>query len=204
MLYARDGCVLPSPVCGWPRWPVVPLFARVACSATDSKWKPWYKLEVQDLHKRYGSHEVLKGVSLAAKAGDVIGIMAPVARAKYLPALHQPAGTATQQQILLNNEELKLSPTGRWPQAGDPRQLQRMRSRLSMVFQHFNLWSHMSALENVMEAPVRARYEQKDALEKAEHYLNKVGVAHRKDAYPAHMSGGEQQRGDCPRLGHGA
>ena len=70
-----------------------------------------------------------------------------------------------------------------------------MRSRLSMVFQHFNLWSHMSALENVMEAPVHVLgMSKKEALEKAEHYLNKVGVAHRKDAYPAHMSGGEQQR----------
>jgi arginine/ornithine transport system ATP-binding protein len=70
-----------------------------------------------------------------------------------------------------------------------------MRSRLSMVFQHFNLWSHMSALENVMEAPVHVLgMSKKEALEKAEHYLSKVGVAHRKDAYPAHMSGGEQQR----------
>ncbi|MFO5895908.1 arginine/ornithine transport ATP-binding protein AotP, partial [Pseudomonas aeruginosa] len=79
--------------------------------------------------------------------------------------------------------------------AADSRQLQRMRSRLSMVFQHFNLWSHMSALENVIEAPVHVLgVSKKEAIEKAEHYLAKVGVAHRKDAYPAHMSGGEQQR----------
>ena len=79
--------------------------------------------------------------------------------------------------------------------AADPKQLQRMRSRLSMVFQHFNLWSHMSALDNVMEAPVHVLGMDKQAArEKAEHYLAKVGVAHRKDAYPAHMSGGEQQR----------
>jgi arginine/ornithine transport system ATP-binding protein len=70
-----------------------------------------------------------------------------------------------------------------------------MRSRLSMVFQHFNLWSHMTALENIMEAPVHVLGMSKaEAREKAEHYLNKVGVAHRKDAYPGHMSGGEQQR----------
>ncbi len=79
--------------------------------------------------------------------------------------------------------------------AADARQLQRMRSRLAMVFQHFNLWSHMSALENVMEAPVHVLGVSKaEARDKAEHYLAKVGVAHRKDAYPAHMSGGEQQR----------
>ncbi len=88
-----------------------------------------------------------------------------------------------------------------WPtrtvrcKAVDAKQLQRMRSRLSMVFQHFNLWSHMSALENVIEAPVHVLgVPKKEAIEKAEHYLAKVGVAHRKDAYPAHMSGGEQQR----------
>ncbi len=70
-----------------------------------------------------------------------------------------------------------------------------MRSRLSMVFQNFNLWSHMSALDNVMEAPVHVLGQSKaEARDRAEHYLAKVGVAHRKDAYPAHMSGGEQQR----------
>ncbi len=106
-----------------------------------------YKLEVQDLHKRYGSHEVLKGVSLAAKAGDVISIIGSSGSGKStflrcINLLEQPhAG-----KILLNGEELKLVP-GRDGalKAADSRQLQRMRSRLSMVFQHFNLWSHMSA-----------------------------------------------------------
>jgi arginine/ornithine transport system ATP-binding protein len=155
------------------------------------------KLEVQDLHKRYGSHEVLKGVSLTAKAGDVISIIGSSGSGKStflrcINLLEQPfAG-----KILLNNEELKLVPNkGGGLKAGDPKQLQRMRSRLSMVFQHFNLWSHMTALENIIEAPIHVLgLSKKDALEKAEHYLNKVGVAHRKDAYPGHMSGGEQQR----------
>jgi arginine/ornithine transport system ATP-binding protein len=156
-----------------------------------------YKLEVQDLHKSYGSNEVLKGVSLAAKAGDVISIIGSSGSGKStflrcINLLEQPnAG-----KILLNGEELKLvaNKSGAL-KAVDPKQLQRMRSRLSMVFQHFNLWSHMSALENVMEAPVHVLgMDKKAAREKAEHYLNKVGVAHRKDAYPAHMSGGEQQR----------
>ena len=111
-----------------------------------------YKLEVQDLHKRYGSHEVLKGVSLAAKAGDVISIIGSSGSGKStflrcINLLEQPhAG-----KILLNNEELKLVANKDGAlKASDPKQLQRMRSRLSMVFQHFNLWSHMTALENVM------------------------------------------------------
>ena len=156
-----------------------------------------YKLEVQDLHKRYGDHEVLKGVSLAAKAGDVISIIGSSGSGKStflrcINMLEQPYGG----KILLNGEELKLvaSKDGAL-KAADAKQLQRMRSRLSMVFQHFNLWSHMSALENVIEAPVHVLgVPKKEAIEKAEHYLAKVGVAHRKDAYPAHMSGGEQQR----------
>jgi arginine/ornithine transport system ATP-binding protein len=156
-----------------------------------------YKLEIQDLHKRYGSHEVLKGVSLEAKAGDVISIIGSSGSGKStflrcINLLEQPnAGN-----IVLNGEPLKLvSNKVGGLKAAEPKQLQRMRSRLSMVFQHFNLWSHMSALENVMEAPVHVLgMNKKEAREKAEHYLNKVGVAHRKDAWPAHMSGGEQQR----------
>ena len=156
-----------------------------------------YKLEVQDLHKRYSTHEVLKGVSLAAKAGDVISIIGSSGSGKStflrcINMLEQPHGG----KILLNGEELKLVANKDGAlKAAEPKQLQRMRSRLAMVFQHFNLWSHMSALENVMEAPVHVLgMSKKEALEKAERYLSKVGVAHRKDAYPAHMSGGEQQR----------
>ncbi|RON09075.1 MULTISPECIES: ABC transporter ATP-binding protein [Pseudomonas] len=154
-------------------------------------------LEIQDLHKRYGTHEVLKGVSLEAKAGDVISIIGSSGSGKStflrcINLLEQP----NSGNILLNGEQLKLvaNKTGGL-KAAEPKQLQRMRSRLAMVFQHFNLWSHMSALENVMEAPVHVLgMDKKLAREKAEHYLNKVGVAHRMGAYPAHMSGGEQQR----------
>nr|WP_180206101.1 ATP-binding cassette domain-containing protein [Pseudomonas sp. SbOxS1]NYU06316.1 ATP-binding cassette domain-containing protein [Pseudomonas sp. SbOxS1] len=156
-----------------------------------------YKLEINNLHKSYGSHEVLKGVSLEAKAGDVISIIGSSGSGKStflrcINLLEQPnAGN-----IVLNGEQLKLvSNKLGGLKAAEPKQLQRMRSRLSMVFQHFNLWSHMSALENVMEAPVQVLgINRKEAREKAEHYLDKVGVAHRMDAWPAHMSGGEQQR----------
>ncbi|MFS2202178.1 ABC transporter ATP-binding protein [Pseudomonas sp. Pseusp3] len=156
-----------------------------------------YKLEIQDLHKSYGDHQVLKGISLQAQAGDVISIIGSSGSGKStflrcINLLEQPnAGN-----IVLNGEPLKLVTNKLGGlKAAEPRQLQRMRSRLSMVFQHFNLWSHMSALENVMEAPVHVLgLGKKEAREKAEHYLNKVGVAHRKDAWPAHMSGGEQQR----------
>ena len=156
-----------------------------------------YKLEVSDLHKSYGSHEVLKGVSLEAKAGDVISIIGSSGSGKStflrcINLLEQP----NSGSIVLNGEALKLVASKHGGlKAVDPKQLQRLRSRLSMVFQHFNLWSHMTALENVMEAPVHVLgMGKREAREKAEHYLNKVGVAHRMNAWPAHMSGGEQQR----------
>ncbi|QLG94178.1 ATP-binding cassette domain-containing protein [Pseudomonas yamanorum] len=156
-----------------------------------------YKLDVQDLHKSYGAHQVLKGVSLQARAGDVISIIGSSGSGKStflrcINLLEQPnAG-----HIVLNGEPLKLVANKLGGlKAAEPTQLQRMRSQLSMVFQHFNLWSHMSALENVMEAPVHVLgLGKKEAREKAEHYLDKVGVAHRMSAWPAHMSGGEQQR----------
>ncbi|WP_434135965.1 ATP-binding cassette domain-containing protein [Pseudomonas luteola] len=156
-----------------------------------------FKLEIQDLHKRYGDHEVIKGVSLAAKAGDVISIIGSSGSGKStllrcINMLEQPH----TGKILLNGEELKLQSTKQGAlKAADPKQLQKMRSRLAMVFQHFNLWSHMTVMQNVIEAPIHVLGVPKaKAIERAERYLAKVGVSHRKDAYPAHMSGGEQQR----------
>ncbi|AIN58410.1 ABC transporter ATP-binding protein [Pseudomonas soli] len=155
------------------------------------------KLHIHELHKSYGNHQVLKGVSLQADAGDVISIIGSSGSGKStflrcINLLEQPSAG----QILVNGEQLKLRECPRGGlRAADPRQLQRLRARLSMVFQHFNLWAHMSALDNVMEAPVHVLgMNRKEAREKAEHYLAKVGVSHRRDAYPAHMSGGEQQR----------
>ncbi|MBS3184770.1 MULTISPECIES: ABC transporter ATP-binding protein [unclassified Pseudomonas] len=157
-----------------------------------------YTLQIEDLHKRYGTHDVLKGVSLKAKAGDVTSIIGSSGSGKStflrcINLLEEPHGG----RILLNNEELQLARhrSRGTLSATDSRQLQRVRSRLSMVFQHFNLWSHMTALENVMEAPVHVLgVGRKEARERAEHYLAKVGVGHRQAAYPGHMSGGEQQR----------
>jgi len=155
------------------------------------------KLLVEDLHKRYGSNEVLKGVSLTADAGDVTCIIGSSGSGKStllrcINLLEQP----NQGRITLNGESMRLVPDKSGAlKAEDPKQLQRLRSKLAMVFQHFNLWSHMTALENVIEAPIHVLGQSKaDAIERGEQLLNRVGVAHRKHMYPAHMSGGEQQR----------
>ena len=155
------------------------------------------KLRVEDLHKRFGTVEVLKGVNLTAHAGDVIAIIGSSGSGKStllrcINLLEQPhAG-----RIVLAGEALRLK-AGKHGElhAADTAQLQRLRSRLAMVFQHFNLWSHMTALENVVEAPIRVLgVPREEAIARAEALLTRVGVAHRKDLYPSQLSGGEQQR----------
>jgi arginine/ornithine transport system ATP-binding protein len=154
-------------------------------------------LIVENLHKKYGEREVLKGVSLSAKTGDVITLIGSSGSGKStflrcLNLLEQP----NQGRLQLGSEELKLVPDRDGSlKAADPKQLQRWRARLAMVFQNFNLWAHRTVLENVIEAPVHVLgVPRVQALEKAEALLARVGVAHRKDVYPAQLSGGEQQR----------
>ncbi len=154
-------------------------------------------LSVIDLHKRYGDREVLKGVSLSAKPGDVITLIGSSGSGKStflrcLNLLEQPY----QGQLRLGGEELKLVKDRDGSlRAADAAQLQRWRARLAMVFQNFNLWGHRTVLENVIEAPVHVlKQPRAQAIEKAEALLARVGVSHRKDVYPAQLSGGEQQR----------
>ncbi|AOJ73652.1 amino acid transporter [Burkholderia ubonensis] len=156
------------------------------------------KLFVDDLHKRYGSNEVLKGVSLKANAGDVISVIGSSGSGKStmlrcINFLEQPnAG-----RIFVDGEEVRtaLDKTGAL-RAAEPKQLQRVRTKLAMVFQHFNLWSHMNVLENVIEAPVNVlKLGKREAEERAREYLEKVGLPPRVEKqYPSHLSGGQQQR----------
>jgi len=157
-----------------------------------------YKLAVKDLHKKYGQHEVIKGVSLCAKAGDVISIIGSSGSGKStflrcLNFLEKPsAGT-----IFVNDKEIhmKLDVDGQL-NVIDQKELQLLRTKLTMVFQHFNLWSHMTVLENVVAAPMKVLgISKEEAQERAIRYLEKVGIDERARAkYPAHLSGGQQQR----------
>ncbi|WP_114974065.1 ABC transporter ATP-binding protein [Rhodoferax ferrireducens] len=154
-------------------------------------------LQVENIHKRFGANEVLKGVSLTAHAGDVISIIGSSGSGKStflrcINLLEKPH----QGRILVAGEELKLAsaPNGELA-AVDPRQLQRMRTKLAMVFQHFNLWAHMTVLQNIIEAPVHVMGIPRDeAIQTARKYLARVDLAGMEDRYPAHMSGGQQQR----------
>jgi arginine/ornithine transport system ATP-binding protein len=155
------------------------------------------KLEVNNLHKRYGPLEVLKGISLTAKAGDVISIIGSSGSGKStllrcLNLLENPH----QGQLWVAGEEVKLAPAKDGSlHASSAAQLQRLRTKLAMVFQHFNLWSHMTVLQNIIEAPVHVLKVPRDqAVESARRYLERVGLAKVEDTYPAHLSGGQQQR----------
>lgn len=155
------------------------------------------KLQVENIHKRFGSNEVLKGVSLSAYAGDVISIIGSSGSGKStflrcINLLEKPH----QGRITVGGEALDLVPDKQGElNAKDPKQLQRLRTKLAMVFQHFNLWAHMTVLDNIIEAPVHVLGVSRDeAVATARKYLARVDLAGMEDRFPAHLSGGQQQR----------
>jgi len=154
-------------------------------------------LKVKDLHKSFGSHEVIKGVSLEAQKGEVIAILGASGSGKstFLRCINL-LETPNSGEVWLAGEQMRMMQNRRGeivPQ--DLRQVEAMRARLAMVFQGFNLWSHMTVMENVMEGPLYVQGNPKaQAREKAEALLAKVGLSDRADYYPAHLSGGQQQR----------
>lgn len=159
-------------------------------------------LEAQNIHKRFGSHEVLKGISLGAKKGDVISILGSSGSGKStflrcLNFLEMP----DQGNVILDGETVELTLNNKGERiACRPQQVERIRTRLSMVFQNFNLWSHMTILENLIEAPIHVlKIPKALAIERAEALLQKVGLYDRRHYYPAHISGGQQQRAAIAR-----
>jgi ABC-type histidine transport system ATPase subunit len=159
-------------------------------------------IEVKDLHKRFGPLEVLRGVSLAALEGDVISIIGASGSGKStllrcINFLEVPdAGEIYLQGELIRTKKRRdgsMVPAER-------SQVDRARTQLGMVFQSFNLWSHMTVLENVTEAPIYVQKRPKrEVIAEAEELLAKVGIAEKRDQYPSHLSGGQQQRAAIAR-----
>lgn len=159
-------------------------------------------LEIRNLHKRYGELEVLKGISLTAHDGDVISILGSSGSGKStflrcINLLENPH----EGEILVAGEQLKLKRAKDGDLvAADAKQINRMRSKLGFVFQNFNLWPHMSVLDNIIEAPRRVLGQSKaEATEIAEALLAKVGIADKRHVYPNQLSGGQQQRAAIAR-----
>lgn len=158
-------------------------------------------IAVADLHKKFGSLEVLKGVSLEAQTGDVVAIIGGSGSGKStllrcINMLEMP----TSGTISVHGETIAMRNSAQGQVPANRKQVQRIRSRLGMVFQNFNLWQHMTVLENIIEAPVHVLGIPKDqAIAEAEVILRRVGLYEKRDTYPAFMSGGQQQRAAIAR-----
>ncbi|MEM1038236.1 MAG: ATP-binding cassette domain-containing protein [Pseudomonadota bacterium] len=158
-------------------------------------------IEIKNLHKAYGSLEVLKGVDISAARGDVISLIGSSGSGKStLLRCCNLLEDSQQGDILFEGDAVRWSGTGHARRPADKKQLLKMRTNLSMVFQQFNLWSHLTILQNVMEAPVQVLDHDKAEVEtRARSLLDRVGIGDKCDRYPAELSGGQQQRAAIAR-----
>ncbi|SCM68593.1 ABC transporter ATP-binding protein [Donghicola eburneus] len=158
-------------------------------------------IEIRNLHKRYGELEVLRGVDITAPGGHVISLIGSSGSGKStLLRCANLLEDSQKGEILFEGEPVKWKGQELARRPADAKQIMRIRTNLSMVFQQFNLWSHMTILENVMECPVTVLGRDKAEVEqKARMYLDKVGIGDKCDAWPAQLSGGQQQRAAIAR-----
>ena len=156
---------------------------------------------IENLHKQFDDLKVLKGVSLHANEGDVLSIIGPSVSGKStllrcINLLELP----TSGDLRVNGEQIEFTQKRGVRVPKNMRQIEKMRSRLGMVFQNFNLWAHMTVLQNVMEVPVHVlKVPKAEARERAEAVLERVGLSDKRDQYPAYLSGGQQQRAAIAR-----
>jgi polar amino acid transport system ATP-binding protein len=158
-------------------------------------------IEIRNLHKSYGNLEVLKGVDLTAPRGHVISLIGSSGSGKStLLRCCNLLEDSQDGDIIFEGEAVHWKGKGLGRHPADRTQVIRIRTNLSMVFQQFNLWSHLTILQNVMEAPVTVLGRDKAEVEaSARKYLDKVGIVEKCDSYPAMLSGGQQQRAAIAR-----
>ena len=158
-------------------------------------------IEIRNLHKSYGAIEVLKGVDLVAPRGHVISLIGSSGSGKStLLRCCNLLEDSQQGDVIFEGEAVSWTGTGLDRHPADRAQVIRIRTNLSMVFQQFNLWAHMTILQNVMEAPVTVLRQDPVVVEaRARALLDKVGIADKADAWPAMLSGGQQQRAAIAR-----
>ena len=154
-------------------------------------------LQVDDLYKSFGANQVLSGVSLTAHKGDVISILGSSGSGKstFLRCINL-LEIPSAGEVRIAGELIAMRTHRRGERLpADDKQVQRLRAKLAMVFQSFNLWSHMTVLQNIIEAPVHVLgVPRAEAISRAEALLQRVGLYERRDYYPGHLSGGQQQR----------
>ncbi|MEC5423059.1 ectoine/hydroxyectoine ABC transporter ATP-binding protein EhuA [Virgibacillus sp. C22-A2] len=153
-------------------------------------------VKFQNVHKSFGDVEVLKGIDLDIKPAEKVAVIGPSGSGKttiirMLMTLEEP----TSGTILVDGENLwNMEKNGKLIPANE-KHLQQIRGNIGMVFQHFNLFPHMSILENCMTAPIHVQKEdKKTAKERSVEMLEKVGLGDKLDNYPSQLSGGQKQR----------
>ena len=158
-------------------------------------------IEVRELFKSFNDIEVLKGVNLRANKGNVIALIGPSGSGKStLLRCINLLENSHSGEILFKNKPVLWKKKGNKRRPASDTQIIEIRTKLSMVFQQFNLWSHMTVLENVIEAPISVLgLSRKVAEEKAKHFLEKVGIIEKEHTFPAFLSGGQQQRAAIAR-----
>ena len=153
-------------------------------------------VQIIDLHKKFGSLEVLKGVDLEVTEGEVMCILGPSGSGKstllrcinHLEVPHRGA-------VLVHGEPMGYHRRGDKLHELRPREVAKQRAHVGMVFQDFRLFPHMTVLENVIEAPIRVQGRRRgDAVQTAQKVLASVGLQEKESAYPNHLSGGQKQR----------
>ncbi|NTF72668.1 ABC transporter ATP-binding protein [Rhizobium rhizogenes] len=158
-------------------------------------------VSLRDIRKKFGPLEVLKGVSFDAKEGDVISILGSSGSGKStmlrcINMLEVP----TSGIVSVCGEPIETHVKNGTAKPANQRQVDRIRSEVAMVFQSFNLWSHMTILENIIEAPIHVqKRSRQECIFEAEALLEKVGIAGKRNAYPSELSGGQQQRAAIAR-----
>jgi octopine/nopaline transport system ATP-binding protein len=162
---------------------------------------PFPAIAVDDLRKRFGAVEVLKGIDFRAHEGEVISILGASGSGKstFLRCLNLLELPSTGR-LHIFGEPVDLRQSGDSLRIADRRHVDRLRTQVAMVFQNFCLWSHMTVLENLMEAPVHLQHRNRsEVLDEANAMLKRVGLSERANAYPAQLSGGQQQRAAIAR-----
>jgi polar amino acid transport system ATP-binding protein len=153
-------------------------------------------LLAQNVHKAYGHHEILKGINLEVSKGEVVCILGPSGSGKstFLRCINHLEHT-DRGRIYVDGELVGCREhNGRLYELKD-REICSARTKMGMVFQHFNLFPHMTVMQNLIEGPVMVKKEPRDlVIERSRKLLAQVGLAHKEDAYPRQMSGGQQQR----------
>jgi len=161
-----------------------------------------YALEIRNLKKSFGNLEVIRGLSLTAKKGEVLCIIGSSGSGKStLLRCVNLLDIPDSGEVYVNGELLKMKKDKNGKSIPvEQKQVDRIRSKLGMVFQSFNLWSHMTVLQNVIEAPIHVQKIDKELARKNGHLLlEKVGIAEKADQYPSSLSGGQQQRAAIAR-----